>query len=322
MRIRTLHHPLMLNVTGVSLKKRSKKLEKKLSHVYINYSLYKGLWNVKISTNNMTPIIQQQNNQQQNSQPHFDTSLLEVDKAKNKVNLTKMAEHFNKSVKEWFKNKSTKQFIDALIYADGRIPPIEIIKGGNEEQGTWGTREVALRFAQWLNPHFGVFCIKKLDELFQTGSTSLKPKMEQSNNNLDNYLDSSEEDRAIAFFKAQKKNKQLQLNAEEAQPKLEVYHQLAARDGLLNIRDTAKEIGMKQNDFVQFLLDNSYLYRDQKGQLRPYSVSVEKGWFTLKEYASQNHSGTQTLITFSGRDHLVTKLKTNGNILLYNQINN
>jgi len=106
-----------------------------------------------------------------NKQDMFDMSIFEV--IDGKVNLTKMAKHFGKEVKEWTRLEQSKNFIVALssIYPDEQF--LSIKKGGSGEQGTFGTREVALKLAQWISPEFEVFCIQKLDELFQTGKTQL-----------------------------------------------------------------------------------------------------------------------------------------------------
>ena len=46
-----------------------------------------------------------------------------------------------------------------------------------------------------------------------------------------------------------------------------------------------------------------YIYRDQKGQIKPYA-DKNKGLFELKEYTARNsdHTGLQTLITPKGRE--------------------
>ena len=49
-------------------------------------------------------------------------------------------------------------------------------------------------------------------------------------------------------------------------PKADYFDDLVDRNLLTNIRDTAKELGIKQKKFVDFLLDNKYLYRDKKKQ--------------------------------------------------------
>jgi hypothetical protein len=102
----------------------------------------------------------------------FDITIFEVQGQQ--VNLTKMARYFGKEVKDWTRLEQSKNFVSAmsLIYPEEQI--MSIRKGGNGEQGTFGNRQIALKLAQWISPEFEVFCIQKLDELFQTGTTELK----------------------------------------------------------------------------------------------------------------------------------------------------
>ncbi len=53
-------------------------------------------------------------------------------------------------------------------------------------------------------------------------------------------------------------------------PKAEYFDDCMARGGLLNFRDTAKLLGMKQKVFIENLLQDKYLYRDKRGRLLPY----------------------------------------------------
>lgn len=98
-------------------------------------------------------------------------------------------------------------------------------------------------------------------------------------------------------------NSKLLVENATMQPKAEYFDQLVDRNLLTNIRDTAKELGVKQTKFVEFLLDRRYLYRDAKGQLKPFA-NKNSGLFELKE--SQNTrtgwAGVQTLITPKGRE--------------------
>ena len=106
----------------------------------------------------------------------FDTSVFEV--VNGQINLTKICQHFQKNIKDWTRNKTTKQFLEAFSSNKGDGQIILSVKGGDGEQGSWTSyREVALKLAQWISPEFEVFCIQKLDELFQKGKTSLlEPK--------------------------------------------------------------------------------------------------------------------------------------------------
>lgn len=90
---------------------------------------------------------------------------------------------------------------------------------------------------------------------------------------------------------------------EEMTPKAEYFDALVDRKLNTSIRDTAKELGIGERYFVQFLKDRRYIYRDQKKELRPYS-DKNKGLFVLKEYKSQysEHAGLQMLITPKGRE--------------------
>jgi len=104
--------------------------------------------------------------------PIFDISIFEVKNGK--INLTKICQSFDKDVRRWLANTSTKTFIEALESADGKTVITQNVGNNGLEQGTFGTREIALKLAQWISPEFEVFCIQKLDELFQTGKTELK----------------------------------------------------------------------------------------------------------------------------------------------------
>lgn len=87
------------------------------------------------------------------------------------------------------------------------------------------------------------------------------------------------------------------------QPKAEYFDELVARNLLTNFRETAKELGIKEKDFIGWLLDHKYVYRDQKNKLMPYAAK-NNGLFEVKEGKGRHNdwSGTQTLITPKGRE--------------------
>lgn len=87
-------------------------------------------------------------------------------------------------------------------------------------------------------------------------------------------------------------------------PKADYFDELVDRNLLTNFRETAKQLGVKQNEFIGFLLEKKYLYRDKRGKLMPYAQQVENGLFEIKESMNDKTqwSGTQTLITPKGRE--------------------
>ena len=86
-------------------------------------------------------------------------------------------------------------------------------------------------------------------------------------------------------------------------PKAESFDELVDRNLLTKFRDTAKQLEIKERDFVRFLIDKKYIYRDKKGKLMPYA-DKNNGLFEVKECFNEKTqwSGTQTLITPKGRE--------------------
>ena len=94
------------------------------------------------------------------------------------------------------------------------------------------------------------------------------------------------------------------------QPKAEYFDELVDRNLLTNFRDTAKELKVQEKTFIGFLIDRKYIYRDKKGQLKPYA-DKNNGLFEIKEAKNEKTGwvGTQTLITPKGRESFRLLLK-------------
>ena len=97
--------------------------------------------------------------------------------------------------------------------------------------------------------------------------------------------------------------KELTAQNQIMQPKAEYFDELVARNLLTNFRETAKELGIKEKDFIGWLLDHKYVYRDQKNKLMPYAAK-NNGLFEVKEGKGRHNdwAGIQTLITPKGRE--------------------
>lgn len=70
--------------------------------------------------------------------------------------------------------------------------------------------------------------------------------------------------------------KELTAQNQIMQPKAEYFDELVARNLLTNFRETAKELGIKEKDFIGWLLDHKYVYRDQKNKLMPYAAKKQR----------------------------------------------
>lgn len=87
------------------------------------------------------------------------------------------------------------------------------------------------------------------------------------------------------------------------QPKAEYFDELVDRNTLTNFRETAKELGISERDFIRFLIDKKYIFRNQRGKLMPYADRSD-GLFEVKECYNEKTkwSGIQTLVTPKGRE--------------------
>lgn len=98
-------------------------------------------------------------------------------------------------------------------------------------------------------------------------------------------------------------NASLSVDLEIARPKADYFDELVDRNLLTNFRETAKQLEIKEREFVRFLLERKYIYRDKRGKLMPYAEK-NNGLFEVKECFNDKTqwSGTQTLITPKGRE--------------------
>ena len=84
-------------------------------------------------------------------------------------------------------------------------------------------------------------------------------------------------------------------------PKAAYFDNLVDRNLLTNLRDTAKEIHLSQNQFIALLLEHKFVYRDTKRKLKPYSEHTPS-LFELKDFERCGHAGTQLLVTPKGKE--------------------
>ena len=115
--------------------------------------------------------------------------------------------------------------------------------------------------------------------------------------------------RALQLSTARLKEMQITVSAltvenQIMKPKAEYFDELVDRNLLTGIRETAGELGVKQSQFVAFLLEKKYMYRDKRGKLTAYAKPLADGLFERKECVNEKTQwkGTQDLVTPKGRE--------------------
>ncbi len=98
-------------------------------------------------------------------------------------------------------------------------------------------------------------------------------------------------------------NSTLAVDNQIMKPKADYFDEIVDRSLLTNFRETAKQLQIKEKEFIRLLLDRKYIYRDKKGKIQPYA-DKNSGLFEVKEFVNEKtgFSSTQTLITPKGRE--------------------
>lgn len=102
--------------------------------------------------------------------------------------------------------------------------------------------------------------------------------------------------------KLQMENSSLAIDKQIMQPKAEYFDELVDRNLLTNFTEASKQIGIKRNVFISFMVDRGYLYRDKKGNLLPHANKKTEELFEVKQAMNQKTgwAGCQTLLTPKG----------------------
>lgn len=190
---------------------------------------------------------------------------------------------------------TTSDIIDSL----GRTQQANFINESNFYKLVFQSRKPeAEKFADWVTSEV-------LPSIRKHGAYMTEQTLEQALTSPDFLI-------RLANELKEEKERSRQLEAEKSilsvenmvmKPKADYFDDLVDRNLLTSFRETAKQLKVKERQFIQFLLDKKYVYRDKKGKLMPFA-DKNNGLFEVKESVNEktNWAGTQTLITPKGRE--------------------
>ena len=81
-------------------------------------------------------------------------------------------------------------------------------------------------------------------------------------------------------------NSTLAVDNQIMKPKADYFDEIVDRNLLTNFRETAKQLQIKEKEFIRFLLDRKYIYRDKKGKIQSYA-DKNSGLFEVKEFVNE-----------------------------------
>lgn len=94
-----------------------------------------------------------------------------------------------------------------------------------------------------------------------------------------------------------------------AEPKAAALDVIDSSIGSLNVRDTAKTLGIPQNKFVNWCIAHDWMYRDNRNKLKMSSIRMKQGFMEERAVTYQGNSNervatTQPLFTPKGLTRL------------------
>ena len=104
------------------------------------------------------------------------------------------------------------------------------------------------------------------------------------------------------------RNRELNRRLRLALPKAEYYDAFVDPADCTNIRTTAKELGVPEKQFIRYLEEKKYLFRDKNRKLFPRAVKKSAGLFLVRDfYTERGKLGHYTLITPAGKRHFLER---------------
>ena len=108
----------------------------------------------------------------------LNNDIIEYRKTDGYVNATQLCRAGNKHFNDWFRLKSTKEYLISMETKTG-IPVLDLIDKniGGEHLGTWIHPKVAINLAQWLSPEFAVQVSNWIYDLMTKGKVEANIKI-------------------------------------------------------------------------------------------------------------------------------------------------
>lgn len=102
---------------------------------------------------------------------------------------------------------------------------------------------------------------------------------------------------------------QLTAQIKDQAPKVEAYNRLIDRSGLVNIRETAKELNVKVKVLVVWLIGHGWCFRGKHCEIVATAEAVRRKLMAIRECESHGKVFQQLLITAKGRAKLSLVIK-------------
>lgn len=180
------------------------------------------------------------------------------------INAAQMAKPFGKKATDFLKTAQTKEFITQLSEVK-KINSSDLVKvryGNNG--GTWLHEDLALEFARWLSPMFGIWCNDRIKELLRFGLTATEEMLLKAATDPGFVLAmmSQIKESHERTIQLEEQNRLLEAQVEQNMSKVQFYdnlQEIRQRDEagkIYNVSKIANELGMSPAGLNRLLIKN------------------------------------------------------------------
>lgn len=211
------------------------------------------------------------------------------------VNTTKLAKNFGKHKRPqlWLRTKAAKEYLEAYS-CDAQICAsalTQTVRGGDLPQGTWMHPDIAIEYARWLNPRFGIWCNLRIQELMRNGYTLTEEFKQQMREQIEALRSAMEKLQQNCNFLVER-NKELEAQVKQKPLLLSQIH-----SRIYTVTDIGKELGLQPEEL------NNYLRRNW------VQHKIDGFWELKPEYQGQGYAitayGENEYIEKDGTHHIV-----------------
>lgn len=236
------------------------------------------------------------------------------------VNATEMAKPFAKRPAKWLELPSTKEFLSALqtIRKSDSEKYVITINGGTTDKGkgTWMHEDVALEFARWLSPTFGIWCNDRIKEILKYGITAIPGTLDNALNDPDSLIGALTELKEARLKVSMAENK-ISVLMSLNHPVSQSYSMcLPAVEGkTYTTKDIAKELHLTAQSLNR-ILESKGILQKSGSQWLVSSIYADKGFMTMKAYPYRDKSNPRrkrynyvVVWTAKGREFIISIIR-------------
>lgn len=230
------------------------------------------------------------------------------------VNATEMAKPFGdkKRPSFWLRTSSASEYISAIcdVQKCTSADLQRVTKGGNEEQGTWFQKDVAMEFARWLSPKFALWCNQRIEELLTRGHVEVVQNFSIPKTYAEALRMAAEQAEAVERQRVELEQRRLMIETQQERIR-GLESKVCYADTILQNKSTVTVTSIAQ-DYGMSAKRMNELLHEMRIQFRNGTQ-----WIVYSKYKAEGYVSSETVMVNKKLSQTYTKWTQKGRMFLY-----